>query len=146
MADQTLTGACLCRNITYRIDLPASEPTPKVILCHCTSCKRYTGSGFSANIAVPVSALTYTTGTPKVYLDASDRGPQVRREFCGDCGAPLSSQMGDVPHIIIMKSGTLDDEHRASCELGMEIFCSSKDAWVDGMKEETVQQLDRGMS
>lgn len=70
----------------------------------------------------------------------------MRREFCGDCGTPLSSQMGDKPEIIIMKSGTLDDEHRAKCELGLEIFCSSKDAWVDGMKEEAVQRLDRGMS
>ncbi|KAL4894900.1 Mss4-like protein [Aspergillus ambiguus] len=146
MGDQTLSGACLCRNIAYSIDLPASEPTPKVVLCHCTSCKRYTGSGFSSNIIVPFSALKYTAGTPKLYFDPSDRGPKVRREFCGDCGTPLSSQPADTPHIIIMKSGTLDDEHREKCgKLGMEIFCGRKDRWVDEIQEESVQRLERGM-
>ncbi|KAF9884740.1 hypothetical protein FE257_001302 [Aspergillus nanangensis] len=142
----TLTGACLCRNITYRIDLPESEPIPKVVLCHCTSCKRYTGSGFSANIVVPSTALKYTTGTPKLYLDSSDRGPQVRREFCGDCGTPLSSQPGDAPQVIIMKSGTLDDEDRARCgQLGLEIFNKSRDGWLEGMTDGDVQKLEGGM-
>lgn len=116
------------------------------MLCHCTSCKRYTGSGFSSNIIAPLSALTYTTGTPKVYLDASDRGPKVRREFCGDCGTPLSSQPGDAGHIIIMKSGTLDDDSRAQCgQVGMEIFCRSKDPWMDRLQDESVQRLEGGM-
>lgn len=146
MAQSPLTGACLCRAITYRIELPESEPTPKVVLCHCTSCKRYTGSGFSANIIVPLSTRTYTTGTPKLYLDASDRGPKVRREFCGDCGTPLSSQPGDAPHIIIMKSGTLDDESRARCgEVNLEIFCRSKDGWMENLQDERVQKLEGGM-
>jgi hypothetical protein len=31
MATKTLTGACLCGKITYAIDLPATEPNPKVL-------------------------------------------------------------------------------------------------------------------
>lgn len=30
MAKTTLTGACLCQAITYRMELPENEPTPKV--------------------------------------------------------------------------------------------------------------------
>ncbi|PYH42261.1 GFA family protein [Aspergillus saccharolyticus JOP 1030-1] len=123
-----LTGACLCQKITYRVDLPATDPLPQVILCHCTSCKRYTGSAFSSNIVVPRSALVYTTGSPKLYLGHSDRGPQVRRQFCADCGTPFTSQPGDADEIIIIKTGTLDEESRARCgQLGQEIWCRSKD-------------------
>lgn len=30
MSTKTLNGSCLCGKITYEIDLPASEPNPKV--------------------------------------------------------------------------------------------------------------------
>ena len=30
MAQKKLTGRCLCEKITYQVDLPASEPDPKV--------------------------------------------------------------------------------------------------------------------
>lgn len=75
--------------------------------------------------------MTYTQGTPKIYFCPSDRGISARREFCGDCGTPLTSQPGDNQSMIILKWGTLDDEHRERCgELGMEIYCGRRDGWV----------------
>ena len=106
----------------------------QVILCHCNDCKRYTGSGFSANIFVPKANLVWTSGTPKLYLTNSNRGFKTRRQFCGDCGTPFTSQAEDEPDAIVIKSGTLDDEHRAACgELAQEIFSDQKDAWVDSI-------------
>lgn len=32
MATKTFTGACLCRKVKYKIELPANEPLPKVCL------------------------------------------------------------------------------------------------------------------
>ncbi|PKY01149.1 hypothetical protein P168DRAFT_59343 [Aspergillus campestris IBT 28561] len=131
MAQRTLTGRCLCEKVTYQVDLPATEPEPKVILCHCTSCKRYTGSSFSSNLVLPQPSMTYTQGAPKIHLCPSDRELPVRREFCGDCGTPLTSQPGDNQSIIIVKWGTLDDEHREWCgTLGAEIYCKRRDEWV----------------
>ncbi|RAK76896.1 GFA family protein [Aspergillus fijiensis CBS 313.89] len=127
-----LTGGCLCQKITYRVDLPPTEPAPKIILCHCTSCKRYTGSAFSSNLIVPAAALVFTTDTPKLYLGHSDRGPPVRRQFCADCGTPFTSQPGDNDEIIILKTGTLDEASRVRCgEVGLAIWGRSKEAWLD---------------
>ncbi|RAH77214.1 hypothetical protein BO86DRAFT_323743 [Aspergillus japonicus CBS 114.51] len=127
-----LIGGCLCQKITYRVDLPPTEPVPKIILCHCTSCKRYTGSAFSSNLVVPTAALIFTTGTPKLYLGHSDRGPPVRRQFCADCGTPFTSQPGDNDEIIILKTGTLDEASRLRCgEVGLAIWGRSKDTWLD---------------
>ncbi|KAJ5102326.1 hypothetical protein NUU61_004548 [Penicillium alfredii] len=140
---QSFTGSCLCKNITYRIDLPASEPVPEIVLCHCTNCKHYTGSGFSANIIVPQTSLNFTEGTPKLYLDRNDRGGQVRRTFCANCGSPLTSQPSGEDRMIVVKSGTLDDESRANCgKLSMEIYHQRKDRWTDALGQEGVQRIN----
>ncbi|KAL4946557.1 hypothetical protein BDV06DRAFT_182400, partial [Aspergillus oleicola] len=34
MATKTLNGSCLCGKVTYALDLPASEPNPKVLPPH----------------------------------------------------------------------------------------------------------------
>ncbi|PLN83652.1 Mss4-like protein [Aspergillus taichungensis] len=129
-----LTGSCLCSNIQYRIDLPDSEPIPKIALCHCTSCKRATGSSFSSNILVPTPTLAYTRGSPKIYDCPSDRGPPLRLAFCADCGSPLTTQMGDNSEVLIVKTGTLNDEERESVrELGMEIYAGRRDGWLDAI-------------
>ncbi|KAL2859529.1 Mss4-like protein [Aspergillus pseudodeflectus] len=133
MATKTLTGACLCGKITYAIDLPATEPNPKVVLCHCTSCKRYSGGGFSTNIMIPRESFRYTSGTPKVFLDPStDSGNLLPREICGDCGCHFTSAMPDWP-VVALKWGTLDEEHRAGTELLGEIYCKRKDAWLESL-------------
>ncbi|KAJ6186254.1 hypothetical protein N7519_007555 [Penicillium mononematosum] len=143
MAPNCLTGACLCKNIVYRIMLP-TESFPKVIICHCTNCKRYTGSSFSANIIVPKSSLEYTKGTPKMYLDHGDRGGQVMREFCPDCGTPFTSSSDDQE--VAVKSGTLDEGHRLNCaELAAEIYYHRKDKWVDDMGNEDVRRINGSM-
>ncbi|BDD59990.1 hypothetical protein MPDQ_002274 [Monascus purpureus] len=142
MSQKSYTGSCLCGDIKYRIDLPSAEP-PKVFLCHCTTCKRYTSSGFSANIIIPKPNCHYTKGSPKVYLGENDTGGIVRREFCGNCGASLLSKPSDDRGVIFVKSGTLDGEFREECrELGGEIYYHRKDGWVDGMKEEGVLRIN----
>ncbi|KGO75794.1 Glutathione-dependent formaldehyde-activating enzyme/centromere protein V [Penicillium italicum] len=146
MAQKYLTGACLCKNIVYRIMLSASESFPKVIICHCTNCKRYTGSSFSANIIVPQPSLEYIKGSPKLYSDRSDKGGQVLREFCPDCGTPFTSRSSDDNEVVAVKSGTLDEEHRLNCaKLEMEIYYHRKDKWVDDMGNEDVPRVNGSM-
>ncbi|KAJ5885134.1 hypothetical protein N7495_009644 [Penicillium taxi] len=141
---QYLTGACLCKKIVYRID--TASKNPEIILCHCNSCKRYTGSSFSANIVVPHSAFEYTRGSPKLYLDRSDKGGEVRREFCPDCGTPFTSLSSDYPVDIAVKSGTLDDEDRERCsKLALEIYVHRKDKWVDQIGAANVSKLNGSM-
>ncbi|KAL3469940.1 Mss4-like protein [Aspergillus californicus] len=142
MSTRTLTGACLCGKITYAIDLPATDPNPKVILCHCTTCKRYTGGGFSTNIVIPKPALRWTSTPPKVYLDPStDSGNLLRRELCGECGCHLTSPPST--EVTAVKWGTLDEESRAQCqEFGGEIYCKRKDQWVGEIGREGALRVE----
>ncbi|KAL4912859.1 Mss4-like protein [Aspergillus aurantiobrunneus] len=149
MSTRTLTGACLCGKITYAIDLPASEPNPKIAICHCTTCKRYTGSGFSANIMVPISSLRYTSATkPAVFMDTStDSGKPLPREICAACGCHFTSTPdGGNAGVTALKWGTLDDECRAECqELAGEIYCKRRDEWVGELQREGLFRAE-GMS
>ncbi|KAE8398928.1 Mss4-like protein [Aspergillus pseudonomiae] len=131
MAEKSLTGACLCGKITYRVDLPTGTPSPKVALCHCEDCKRNTGTPFSSNLLVPKPTFTYTAGTPKVYTHPSgDLGNELQRHFCGDCGSPLNTQPGG-RGVVTVKTGTLDAESRGELGLALEIYCKRREPWVD---------------
>ncbi|KAJ5953513.1 hypothetical protein N7454_000409 [Penicillium verhagenii] len=146
MAQTYLTGACLCKNIVYRVVLPAPESYPDLIICHCTNCKRYTGAGFSTNIIVPSSDFQYTKGSPKLYLDNDNKGGKVRREFCPDCGTPFTSQSENDMRAIAVKSGTLDEQHRIKCtKLAAEIYHHRKDGWVANIGTKDVRRIDGSM-
>jgi len=137
MAPQIYTGACLCGKIKYRVDLPGATPVPKVLICHCTHCKRYTSSAFSSNIVVPQSAHKFTAGTPKIFLDSNDFGTVLERQFCGDCGSPLTSKPAKLPGKIVVKYGTLDDR-TAFVDTEAEIYIGRKESWLgEVLKNET---------
>ena len=99
-----ITGGCLCGAIRYSV----SQPLNKIIACHCTHCQKVSGAGASHNTFVPTSAVAFTAGKPKLFVDTAQSGNLVNRYFCGDCGSPLYSQRANVPEIMVLKVGTLD--------------------------------------
>jgi hypothetical protein len=121
---QTVTGGCLCGKVRYSI----SQPVEKVIACHCTHCQKASGSGVSHNTPIPLSALTMTAGTPKLYEDMADSGNILNRYFCGDCGSPLYSQRTKTPEMVVIKVGTLDDSN--AMKLIMNIWTKSSRPWM----------------
>jgi hypothetical protein len=56
---------------------------------------------------MPPEGFRYVSGAPKSFTrDDLDR--PVTREFCGNCGAHLTTRRTDLP-FVILKVGTLDD-------------------------------------
>ena len=120
-----IEGGCNCGAIRYRI-----EGTPlAVAACHCTRCRRQSGSVYSVNLVVPAAAMTMT-GEVKVFEDAdTTSGQPVYREFCSDCGSPIRSLLGASPGIVAVKVGTLDDPGPHAP--GLHVFTRSKIDWVE---------------
>jgi len=129
MGSKIFTGACNCGKIKYKVELPESEPLPKLIICHCTHCKRYTASAFSTNIVVPEEYHSFTSGQPKIYIDGNDFGTELQRRFCGDCGSPLTSKPHKLPGKTVVKFGTLDDRTPFT-EIEAEIYVKRKETWL----------------
>ncbi|KAH8704802.1 Mss4-like protein [Talaromyces proteolyticus] len=142
-----LNGSCSCGKITYRINLSAHDVLPKIVLCHCYACKTNTGSSFSTNIIV--SGLEFLKDLPKVYLDPADGGRHCRRQFCGDCGTPLTSQSQEGGPVFAVKWGTLDKNSRDRIDtVELEIYVKRRDLWLKQIEgdDKGVVRMEEGMS
>ena len=119
-----ITGGCLCGKVRYRV----SQPLEKIIACHCTHCQRTSGAGASFNAPVPSAAVSFTSGSPKMYADTAASGNILKRFFCGDCGSPIYTQRERTPDMMVLKVGTLDASNEM--KLVMNIWTDSARPWM----------------
>ena len=99
-----ITGGCSCRAVRYRIT--AAPIITRV--CWCRLCQ-YLGAGCgTVNTCFPKSAVTIE-GALSDYRDLADSGNVMHRRFCPTCGTPMFSEAEVRPHLIFVRSGTLDD-------------------------------------
>jgi hypothetical protein len=119
-----IEGGCNCGAIRYRID---AAPLG-VAACHCTRCRRQSGSAYSVNLVAP-SAMSIE-GELAVFEDTeTSSGARVYREFCGRCGSPIRSVLSANPSMVAVKAGTLDDPEPFAPRL--HVFTRSKIRWVE---------------
>ena len=123
-----IEGGCNCGAVRYTID----GPVLAVAACHCTRCRRQSGSIYSVNLLVAPAAMTIT-GALKTYEDTdTSSGLPVQREFCGSCGSPIRSIIGANPDMVAIKAGTLDDPAGSIADVRLR---PTADGW---------QHLERG--
>lgn len=120
-----IEGGCNCGAIRYRI-----EGTPLgVAACHCSRCRRQSGSVYSVNLMVHPSTMSID-GRCSVFEDTdTTSGLPVYREFCPVCGSPIRSIIGANPEMIAVKVGTLDDP--TPFAPGLHVYTRSRIAWVE---------------
>ena len=101
----SITGGCLCGQLRYEI---AAEAPMTARVCWCRVCQ-YLGAGNgTANAAFAKDAIQ-VTGELKSYRSVADSGSVMHRSFCPTCGTPVFSEAESRPHVIIVRTGTLDD-------------------------------------
>lgn len=122
---ETIEGGCNCGAIRYTIAGPALA----VAACHCTRCRRQSGSAFSVNLVVKTGDMT-VMGDLAVFEDTeTSSGQSVLREFCGVCGSPIRSRLNANPQIVAVKAGTTDAPHGFAPTF--HVWTQSKLAWVE---------------
>ena len=86
----THEGGCLCGKVRYRVNGNPDE-TEGAGICHCTFCKRRTGSAFGVAAYFPKAAVQITGGELKSYEYRSDESNKLlRMEFCPTCGTTVT--------------------------------------------------------
>lgn len=119
-----LEGGCNCGQVRYSI---AAQPVA-VAQCHCSNCRRQSGSAFSVNLVVPKDAVT-SSGEMTCYVDGDTAsGNPVNRKFCPKCGSPIFSELAAGP-MVVVKAGTLDDP--APFAPGISVWTSTRLPWVE---------------
>jgi hypothetical protein len=118
-----ITGGCLCGAVRYT----ASAPPVVTRQCWCRVCQ-YFGAGSSTVNAVFGTADVTLTGEVKHFRSQADSGNMLVRGFCPACGTPLTSQAEIRPHLLILRTGTLDDP--AIAKPTINIWTSSAPEWA----------------
>lgn len=99
-----LTGGCLCGAIRFEIDGDIGPIT----CCHCTQCRRATGTAFATNANVASETHRFTQGAD--LLAEYESSPGKLRAFCRRCGSPMYSRMVSEPDSLRIRLGTLDQD------------------------------------
>jgi hypothetical protein len=95
-------GSCLCRNVRYQITGEIGE----FGYCHCTSCRKASGTAHAANAPVRRSDFHLLSGADE--LREFESSPGKVRVFCGRCGSPLYAYLRASMDILRIRLGTLD--------------------------------------
>jgi hypothetical protein len=100
MTEEVLTGKCLCGAVRYRAEgLPL-----RVSHCHCEQCRR-AGGGVALTFAgFDADKVTFEGSMKRVRSTEF-----ASREFCPECGSPITFRFDDRPEYVGITVGTLDD-------------------------------------
>ena len=77
----TLAGGCLCGKVRYRT---SAEPL-WLCHCHCSICRKHTGSPIATYVGFPAGTVIWLTTEPTRYRSSKD----VERSFCPTCGSAI---------------------------------------------------------
>jgi len=126
-----ISGSCLCGAVRFTV----SGRPPPVGMCHCSKCRKVSGTGSNAVLSVREERLTWVSGQDKlrIFTLPTGWGPT----FCGVCGCP-APQLLDGRYLV--PAGSLDDD--PGPRVSGHIFVGSKASW-DVIGDEGVQ-FDEG--
>ncbi len=115
-----LKGSCLCGALRFEIVGPHSG----IGICHCSLCRKCSGTGSMATVVVAFEHLRWIAGEELVafYERASGYGSA----FCRTCGSPAPDHDRN-RRVYRFPPGLLDGPHQLPiCD---HIFVGSKASW-----------------
>jgi hypothetical protein len=113
-------GSCLCGRVRFAIDGDLAG----IQLCHCSQCRRASGSAFAANLPVRAANFRLLAGEPKAF----ESSPGKERLFCGDCGSPILSRTAAVPGMVRVRAGLIAEPVEAKAVLHFHV--ASQASWL----------------
>jgi hypothetical protein len=100
-----VSGSCLCTSVNYEVRLPFA----KFVNCHCSRCRKVSGSAYAANAYVLPESLRWTRGESLVIRYDLPEARSFSTSFCSKCGSP-------VPHFtrsgreVVIPAGSLNQD------------------------------------
>ncbi len=117
-----LSGACLCGSVRYSVP----DEFEYALNCHCSQCRRATGSAFKSIAAIKRSKVCLTSGKDSLLIYGDENS--AHDLHCRTCGSLLFSVVreGSYAHVAM---GTLVDQ--PTIKPSMHIFVGSKAPWYE---------------
>ncbi len=129
-----MVGACLCGAVRFEI----AGAFESFFLCHCSRCRKQTGSAHAANLFSSTATITWLAGRDFIR---TYRLPASRhaRCFCAECGAALPRDRLEADWLVV-PAGCLDSD--VEMRPDAHIYFASRANWDDHL--EAVPKLDGG--
>jgi hypothetical protein len=118
-----MKGSCLCGKVTYEI-IP---PFRIFQYCHCSRCRKFTGSGQAPNLFVPPSQFQWQSGQEHVGRFDHPEAKYFATCFCKNCGSSLPWAVQGGKNIVV-PAGTLDEDPGILPQ--QNVFWGSRASWL----------------
>lgn len=113
-----LSGSCLCGNIQYELD----HEVELLIFCHCSRCRKESGSTFNTATPIDVSAFSLAKGQDTLAHYAESG---INRYLCPRCGCHFYTVRDNVLNTYQLRVGTLNSN----------IYPQKKSISLQGLKQ-----------
>jgi len=113
-----IKGSCLCGSIQFEI----AEAPERMNICHCSMCRKITGSAYGVFAHIRSDKFRWTSDT--ACVGKYESSPDHIRAFCTRCGASVPNANADYTCI---PAGTFDSDPQVKPML--QIFTGSKASW-----------------
>ena len=115
-----LKGSCLCGGISFEI----AGPVAGIVRCHCSLCRKSSGTGSIATIVVRAEQLRWLSG--EALIRRFERPSGYGTAFCSVCGSPAPDSDA-ARQAYTVPAGLLDGD--PPLRVVEHIFVGSKAQW-----------------
>jgi hypothetical protein len=135
MSENDVTGSCLCGKVRYEL----KDNLGVFQYCHCSRCRKFTGSAHAANVFVAPRDFHWLDGEGYVGRYDPEHTKYFATAFCKNCGSslPWLSKSG---RVVVVPAGTLDKD--PGIRPDKNIYCASRAEWYTSV--ESLPQHDEG--
>lgn len=124
-----LTGSCLCG----KVEIQVPDKFEFIGYCHCSECRKWSGSAFAAGGLVEIEDFKITSGDG--FVSHYHKSEETDLGFCSNCGSSLFSKKLKRGKYIV-RLGVLNGNPTQRPDV--HIFVASKAPWF-----EITDHLDR---
>jgi hypothetical protein len=117
----TLSGSCLCGRVRYTV----SGEAQRFYHCHCSRCRKASGTGHATNLFVQGS-LTWNSGEELIRTFKLPEAERFTNSFCEVCGSRMPRFIEKLGMVFI-PAGSLEDEPDMRPQA--RIFLDSRAKW-----------------
>lgn len=125
---ESITGSCLCQSVKYEY----VGPEFVFQYCHCSRCRKFTGSAHAANIIIDPKQFKWLSGEELLGRFEQPDVAHFATCFCKNCGSSLP-WLAKSGRSVVIPAGTLDQD--PGIRPKQNIFWGSRAVWREAVED-----------
>ena len=122
--NEQINGSCLCGRVQYLVKGPFDE----FHICHCSQCRRSTGTAHASNIFSSEDHIQWLAGKELTKRYDPEQPGVISKAFCTHCGSLVPYISASSGRLIIPAGGLQKDPGIRPQD---NIYCLDRAPWYD---------------